>query len=120
MSRLSLCCVILAATTAGIAHSDNPGFFQPTPDGDVALTKIVPPRDENAAPPVVAPQAPAPVVAAADAAAAQRQREDALQRVETELDRAQSEANREQERTQAAPRPTVEGAFNGATGERDR
>ena len=120
MSRLSLCCVILAATTAGIAHSDNPGFFQPTPDGDVALTKIVPPRDESSAPAAAAPQPPAPVVAATDAAAAHRQREDALQRVETELDRAQSEARSEQERAQAAPRPTVEGAFNGVTSERDR
>ena len=120
MSRLSLCCVILAATTAGIAHSDNPGFFQPTPDGDVALTKIVPPRNEATTPPAAAPQSPAPAVAATDAAAASRQREDALQRVETELDRAQREANREQERAQASPRPTVEGAFNGATGESDR
>src|SRR5436190_16040781 len=76
MSRLSLCCVILAATTAGLAHSDNPGFFQPTPDGDVALTKIVPPRDESTAPPAAVPPSPAPAVAAADAAAAQRQRED--------------------------------------------
>ena len=121
MSRLSLTLAILAATATGIAHSDNPGFFQPTPDGDVALTKIVPPRDDTAQAPAPAQAEPQVAQAAApESAAAQRQREQALQRVETELDRAEREAQHEQQREQTAPRAMVEGAFDGVTGERDR
>ena len=110
MSRLSWIAASLAAlaATAALAQGGSAGFFPPTPDGDVALTKIVPPKaplDPSTSP---APgtqsadsAARAPAIDAQQAAAIVRQREEALRKAEEDLDRAEREA--EQARNQANP-----------------
>jgi len=108
MSRISWIPASLAATmaTVALAQGGNPGFFPPTPDGDVALTKIVPPKepvDLSTRPEPRAqdadPGAKAPAIDAQRAAAIVREREEALRKAEADLDRAEREA--EQARSQA-------------------
>ena len=108
MSRISWIPASLIATMAAVAlaQGGNSGFFPPTPDGDVALTKIVPPKEPvepstksgpRAQP--AASGAKAPAIDAQQAAAIVREREEALRKAEADLDRAEREA--EQARTQA-------------------
>ena len=118
MSRLALICALFTAAAAGVAHSDNPGFFKPTPDGDVALTKIVPPKDAATVAAEQAAAAERQQAAVAPAAAAQQRQ--AQRRAEEDLDRADREAGRERDKLQQAPRPLAEGAFNGQTDEKSR
>jgi len=107
MSRLLMAAGLALAAAAAIAQTSNPGFFPPTPDGDVALTKIVPPKE------------PTPEVIAAQIDRVEGERFAALRAAEEETQRAEREAAREQARAQAAPAP-IPGAFTGLTGERDR
>jgi hypothetical protein len=108
----------------------NPGFFQPTPDGDPAL-KVVPPAPQppapvaNRAPAQTQPrgqaqmQAPAQPALDAPSPAAVADREHLVRQVEPELDRAEREHERAAEKSvQSAT--TIQGAFTGLTSERDR
>src|SRR5258706_91544 len=112
MSRLSWIPAGLVAmmATVALAQGGNPGFFPPTPDGDVALTKIVPPKE-----PVERSTTPGPRTQSADsgakapidaqqAAAIVREREEALRKAEEELDHAEREA--EKARLQMNPAPS--------------
>ena len=110
MSKLTLTAAGLAALVAGvaIAQSSNPGFFQPAPDGDVALTKIVPPKP------------PATEVAAAQVERTEIDREAALRAAEEEMDRAERDAAAARASARQATPAPIEGAFSGLTSERDR
>ena len=116
MSKLKLTAAGFAAciATGAIAQSSSPGFFPPTPDGDVALTKIVPPRAEPA------PQVLPPQVTAAQVERNEIEREAALRKSEEDLARAEREAAAERARVQATPSAPIVGAFTGLTSERDR
>ena len=110
MSKLTFRVAGLAAlaATAAIAQTSSPGFFKPTPDGDVALTKIVPPKE------------PQPTVAASEVERIDAERLKAMRDAEEQMDRSEREAVAERARAQAAPPDPAPGAFNGLTGERDR
>ena len=122
MSRLSLCGASLAALAAlgALAQGASPGFFPPTPDGDVALTKIVPPKDPAAPPAAAQPRVqPSPAVVAVAPTVTALDRQEAVRDAEQDLDRAERDAERERQRALATPAP-IQGAFTGATSERDR
>ena len=128
MSRLSWIPASLVAmmATGALAQGGNSGFFPPTPDGDVALTKIVPPKKP------VDPStrsglrtqsadsgAKAPAIDAQQAATIVREREEALRKAEEDLDRAEREADQARRPINQASAP-IQGAFTGLTSERDR
>jgi len=123
----------LLATLGAGAHAEsntmtgNPGFFQPTPDGDPAL-KVVPPAAQpatpaaNPAPAQVPPWGQAQLQAQGAPDATQpplADREQLVRQVEPELDRAEREHERATEKSvQSAT--TIQGAFTGLTSERAR
>jgi len=113
MSRLPLASlgVAILAATGALAQNAGPGFFPPTPDGDVALTKIVPPKE---------PATPATALTAAEVEKIEAERVAVLRAAEEELARADREAADERARAQALPPPVAPGAFNGVTSERGR
>src|SRR5258705_1867184 len=101
MSRLPWIPASLVAmmATGALAQGPNPGFFPPTPDGDVALTKVVPPKepsDPSASPGLrtqsAGSAAKAPAIDAQQAAAIVRELEEALRKAEEDLDRVEPEA----------------------------
>ena len=111
MRKIPLTALALAALVpayTAVAQTTSPGFFPPTPDGDVALTKIAPPRPSP------------PEVVAVQVERTDQEREAALRAAEEELDRAEREAAAERARAQAVPAPVAPGAFNGITAERGR
>ena len=114
MSKLTLWAASLAALAAcgAIAQTSQPGFFKPAPDGDVALTKIVPPKDP--APP------PTATLAATEVERIEAQRIAAVRPAEEQMDRSAREADAERARVQMTPANPAPGAFNGLTSERDR
>jgi hypothetical protein len=122
MFRFLICAFVLMIPAAARAENNtltgNPGFFKPTPDGDVAITKIVPPAEvtPNTAP-SPAPSAVGSPPQAADPLAAERK---AIAReAEDEIERAEQRHEKEAEKSvQSATR--IEGAFTGLTSERDR
>ena len=92
-----------------------PGFFQPTPDGDSSISKIVPlPEPANASPDVAAATTTIrdPLQLAETPAAAARI-------AEADMDRAERE-HRDMTERSVQSATTLQGAFTGLTGERDR
>ena len=92
MNKLPLIATLaaLAAAAAAVAQTQtsNPGFFSPTPDGDVAITKVVPPK------------APAAETVATEVERIEAERVAALRKAEEEMDRSEREAAAERLRTQ--------------------
>ena len=103
------------------------GFFRPTPDGDPSLTKYRPPAGQ---PQQVAAQqqvsvVPAQVipvpVRAADSNPVSAPAAVSEQRwAEQQLDRAESEAERDRQRAASMPPPVAPGAWDGTTDPRNR
>ena len=122
MSRI-LVAIAASASFATLAESNTlkgqPGFFQPTPDGNSSISRIVPlepPASQSV--PVTSAESlarnPAPIARAEPAP--ERAKES-----EPDLDRALREHRELRQRSTAmATMPVAPGAYNGTTDERDR
>jgi hypothetical protein len=126
MLRTAIVLAGLALSAAASADSNTmtgrPGFFEPTPDGNTSLTRFgpLPPPADVAVIPEAAPPAPAVVTTPPmNPAASTRARDEALDKAEVQLDRAEREHEKLTERSQQTA-TTLQGAFNGLTGESNR
>jgi len=112
MSRIVIAaaaCTVLSTFAESNTLTGRPGFFQPTPDGNSSISRVVPIPEKAVAqpapPPVTTPPEATPVVPATPA--------------ESEMDRIERE-NRERAARAAANVPVAPGAYNGLTDARDR
>ena len=129
MFRTVVVLVGLGLSAAAFGNSNTmtgrPGFFEPTPDGNSSLTKLGVPEQRaapGAAQPDAAPgaaQANVPGVVSATASGGPIAREDAIRKAEATIDRAEQEHEKLTERSQQSA-TTLQGAFNGLTGETNR
>ena len=121
---------LASALAAGASAESNtmfgkPGFFKPTPDGRSSISQTLPETPPDSAKKAIAERvadatiAAEPTVTVETVTVAPKRREGAAREVENELDRAQAEHEQMKERS-IRNAATVQGAFNGATNERDR
>ena len=96
------------AQTQTQAPTSNPGFFKPAPNGETSITKIEATKETTA------------LAVKTDLKRIEAEREAALSKAEGEMDRSERDAEAERVRAQFQPAPIQQGAFNGATSERDR
>ena len=125
MSRILIAiaaCAALPALAESNTLKGQPGFFQPTPDGNSSLSRITPLPDPDR---VAIPGATSerlfrnPTIASTTTAEPEPSAEERARVAESDMDRAERE-HREMRERSAAATPVAPGAFNGATSERDR
>jgi hypothetical protein len=119
LTRFAALALASAFATAAWAESNTmtgkPGFFRPTPDGNSSISQTLPETLPDAAKKAVADV----MVDATPVVVEPKRRARAVREAEPELDRAQAEHEQMRERS-VQNATTVQGAFNGATNERDR